>query len=114
MTVDGMDIKRLDPKWLRGQCIGFINQEPVLFATSIKENIRYGQPDATDVEVFEAARAANAHDFIKKFPEGYETLVGERGITVSGGQKQRIAIARALLKNPSVLVSHMVYICIND
>ena len=69
-------------------------------------SIRYGRPDATDIEIYEAAKAANAHDFIKKFPNGYETIVGERGVTVSGGQKQRIAIARALLKNPSILVSN--------
>ena len=69
------------------------------------ENIRYGRPNASDFEVYEAAKAANAHDFIKKFPNGYETIVGERGVTVSGGQKQRIAIARALLKNPSILVN---------
>ena len=69
------------------------------------ENIRYGRPDATNVEVQEAAQAANAHEFISQFPNGYETIVGETGVTVSGGQKQRIAIARALLKNPSVLVS---------
>lgn len=105
VTIDGVDIKELDPKWLRGQCIGFINQEPTLFATTIMENIRYGRPNATDVEVKEAALAANAHDFISKFPNGYDTVVGERGVTVSGGQKQRIAIARALLKNPSILVS---------
>ena len=80
-------------------------QEPTLFATSIWENIRYGRPDATDIEVMEAARSANAHEFIANFPDGYDTVVGERGVTVSGGQKQRIAIARALLKNPSILVS---------
>ena len=80
-------------------------QEPTLFATSIWENIRYGRPDATDIEVMEAARSANAHEFIANFPNGYDTVVGERGVTVSGGQKQRIAIARALLKNPSILVS---------
>ena len=83
----------------------FLFQEPTLFATSIWENIRYGRPDATDIEVMEAARSANAHEFIANFPNGYDTVVGERGVTVSGGQKQRIAIARALLKNPSILVS---------
>ena len=83
----------------------FFFQEPTLFATSIWENIRYGRPDATDIEVMEAARSANAHEFIANFPDGYDTVVGERGVTVSGGQKQRIAIARALLKNPSILVS---------
>ena len=83
----------------------FLFQEPTLFATSIWENIRYGRPDATDIEVMQAARSANAHEFIANFPNGYDTVVGERGVTVSGGQKQRIAIARALLKNPSILVS---------
>ncbi|XP_076053089.1 mitochondrial potassium channel ATP-binding subunit-like [Oratosquilla oratoria] len=104
ITIDGQDIKTLDPSWLRGRVIGFINQEPVLFATSILENIRYGRPNATDEEVQEAARQANAHNFISSFPEGYSTVVGERGVTVSGGQKQRIAIARALLKNPNILI----------
>ena len=105
ITIDKFNIKSLDPKWLRGQCIGYINQEPTLFNTSIKENIRYGRPDASDVEVYEAAKASNCHNFIQKFPDGYDTIVGERGVTVSGGQKQRIAIARALIKNPSILVS---------
>ena len=108
LTIDGLDIKTLDLRWLRRHCIGYINQEPTLFATSIWENIRYGRPDATDLEVMEAARSANAHDFITKFPNGYDTVVGERGVTVSGGQKQRIAIARALLKNPSILVSYKI------
>ncbi|XP_077500062.1 mitochondrial potassium channel ATP-binding subunit-like isoform X2 [Amblyomma americanum] len=104
ITIDGHDLKDLDPHWLRRNVIGFIRQEPLLFATTIKENIRYGKPDATDKEVYEAARQANAHDFIMSFPRQYDTVVGERGVTVSGGQKQRIAIARALLKNPHVLI----------
>ncbi|XP_042241922.1 mitochondrial potassium channel ATP-binding subunit-like isoform X1 [Homarus americanus] len=104
ITIDGLDLRSLDPSWLRGRVVGFINQEPVLFATSIKENIRYGYPDATDAEVINAAKTANAHEFITSFPSGYDTVVGERGVTVSGGQKQRIAIARALLKNPRILV----------
>ncbi|XP_076450266.1 mitochondrial potassium channel ATP-binding subunit-like [Babylonia areolata] len=104
ISIDGIDIRDLDPSWLRGHAIGFINQEPVLFATSVMENIRYGRPDATDQEVMEAAKLANAHTFITGFPEGYRTVLGERGVTVSGGQKQRIAIARALIKNPSILV----------
>lgn len=104
ISIDGVDIRSLDPAWLRSNVIGFINQEPVLFATSILENIRYGRPDAADSEVIEAAKMANAHDFITAFPDGYDTIVGERGVTVSGGQKQRIAIARALLKNPRILV----------
>ncbi|KAI0227694.1 Mitochondrial potassium channel ATP-binding subunit [Lamellibrachia satsuma] len=104
ILLDGQDIKDLDPSWLRGHAIGFISQEPVLFATSVRENIRYGRPDATDQEVEEAAKLANAHDFITAFPEGYSTVLGERGVTVSGGQKQRIAIARALIKKPSILI----------
>ncbi len=104
ITIDGHNIKNLDPTWLRGRAIGFINQEPILFATSIMENIRYGKPSATDLEVMEAAKLANADEFIRSFPRGYSTRVGERGVTISGGQKQRIAIARALLKNPSILI----------
>ncbi|XP_061177199.1 mitochondrial potassium channel ATP-binding subunit-like [Saccostrea echinata] len=104
ICIDGVDLRELDPSWLRGKAIGFINQEPVLFATSVMENIRYGRPDATDVEVIEAATLANADGFIRSFPEGYSTVLGERGVTVSGGQKQRIAIARALIKNPSIMV----------
>ncbi|XP_059170888.1 mitochondrial potassium channel ATP-binding subunit-like [Physella acuta] len=104
IKIDGVNIKDLDPSWLRGQVIGFINQEPVLFATSVMENIRYGKPNASDQEVIEAAKLANAHGFITSFPNGYKTVLGERGITVSGGQKQRIAIARALIKNPSILI----------
>lgn len=104
ITLDGHDIKDLDPTWLRGRALGYINQEPVLFATSVMENIRYGKPEASDIEVIEAATLANAHDFISQFPEGYNTVLGERGVTVSGGQKQRIAIARALIKNPSILI----------
>ncbi|KAG8186459.1 hypothetical protein JTE90_009218 [Oedothorax gibbosus] len=104
ITIDGFDIKSLDPSWLRGKVIGYIDQEPVLFATSVMENIRYGRPDASDEEVIEASKMANAHDFISNFHEGYDTLLGERGATVSGGQKQRIAIARALLKDPKILI----------
>jgi ATP-binding cassette subfamily B protein len=103
VTLDGVDIRDLDTAWLRGQ-IGIVSQEPVLFATSIADNIRYGRPSATDAEVQAAAEAANAHAFVSAFPEGYRTLVGERGVRLSGGQKQRIAIARALLKDPRVLV----------
>eukprot|EP01134_Creolimax_fragrantissima_P007834 CFRG7834T1 len=102
--VDGVDIRDLDPKWLRGRLIGYIGQEPILFYTSIKENIRYGRPDATDEEIMEAARKANAHNFIEEFPKGYDTIVGERGAALSGGQRQRVAIARALLKDPKVLI----------
>ncbi|XP_018566195.1 ATP-binding cassette sub-family B member 8, mitochondrial [Anoplophora glabripennis] len=104
ITLDGRDIRTLDPSKLRGKTLGLISQEPVLFGTSILENIRYGRPEATDQEVREAAILANADEFISYFPKGYDTLVGERGVTLSGGQKQRIAIARALLKFPSVLL----------
>jgi ABC transporter fused permease/ATP-binding protein len=100
---DGHDVRTLDSRWLRRQ-IGAVAQEPVLFSTSVAENIRYGRPDATDAEVEAAARAANAHGFVARFPQGYETLVGERGVQLSGGQKQRVAIARAVLKDPRVLV----------
>ncbi|KAM5125659.1 mitochondrial potassium channel ATP-binding subunit [Mantella aurantiaca] len=104
VELDGVDIRSLDPSWLRGEVIGFINQEPVLFGTSVMENIRFGRPDATDSEVFQAAKLANADDFIRNFPDGYNTVLGERGVTLSGGQKQRVAIARALLKDPRVLI----------
>ncbi|XP_015276458.1 PREDICTED: ATP-binding cassette sub-family B member 8, mitochondrial [Gekko japonicus] len=104
ISLDGQDISTLDPSWLRGEVIGFINQEPVLFSTSIMENIRFGKPDASDAEVHAAALLANADSFIRSFPEGYNTVVGERGVTLSGGQKQRVAIARALIKNPTVLI----------
>jgi len=103
VRVDAVDLRELDPLWLRRQ-IGLVAQEPLLFSTSIAENIRYGRPDASDQEVEAAARAANAESFIAEFPDRYQTLVGERGIQLSGGQKQRIAIARALLVDPRILV----------
>lgn len=84
--------------------MGLINQEPQLFNTTVRENIRYGRAEASDTDVEEAARLANAHDFITAFPDGYETVVGERGTAISGGQKQRIAIARALIKDPAILI----------
>jgi ABC transporter fused permease/ATP-binding protein len=100
---DGHDVRTLDPRWLHRQ-IGAVAQEPVLFSTTIAENIRYGRPDATAEEVEAAARAANAHTFISALPLGYGTAVGERGVQLSGGQKQRVAIARAVLKDPRLLV----------
>ncbi|OAD69360.1 hypothetical protein PHYBLDRAFT_149758 [Phycomyces blakesleeanus NRRL 1555(-)] len=103
IRLDGQELRTLDPSWLRHN-VGFINQEPVLFATSIAENIRYGRPEATMEEVKEAARKANAAYFIEGFTDGYDTMVGERGASLSGGQKQRIAIARAILKDPKILI----------
>ncbi|CAH2089794.1 unnamed protein product [Euphydryas editha] len=104
VTIDNVDIREFDCRWLRGRALGLISQEPVLFATTVKENIRYGKPDATDAEIYQAAKTANADDFIRNFPDGYNTMVGERGMSLSGGQKQRIAIARAVLKNPPVMI----------
>jgi len=93
----------LDVDWLRRQ-VGVVAQEPILFATSIANNISYGKEGASRDEIEAAARAANVHEFVSALPEGYETLVGERGVRLSGGQKQRVAIARALLKNPRLLI----------
>jgi ABC transporter fused permease/ATP-binding protein len=103
IRLDGRDLRQLDPGWLRRQ-IGVVSQEPILFSGTIAENVRYGRPGASDSEVIAAARAANAHDFVARFPDGYATRVGERGVQLSGGQKQRVAIARAVLKDPRVLV----------
>ena len=103
ITVDGHDIRDVTLASLRGQ-IGLVPQETMLFSTTIRENIRYGRLDATDAEIEEAARAANAHSFIMELERGYDTEIGERGVSISGGQRQRIAIARAILKDPRILI----------
>lgn len=103
ITIDGHDVRAVTARSLRRQ-IGIVPQETMLFSTTVAENIRYGWLDATQAEIEAAARAAHAHDFIVALPAGYETLVGEKGIKLSAGQRQRIAIARALLKNPAILL----------
>ena len=103
ITIDGYDLRDIQLQSLRAQ-IGIVLQETTLFAGTIRDNIAFGKPDATMQEVTAAAQAAAAHDFILSFPQGYDTLVGERGATLSGGQKQRVAIARALLLNPHILI----------
>ena len=103
VLLDGNDVRDLDPMWLAAH-VGLVPQEPVLFTGTVADNIRYGCEDATDEDVRVAARVANAHNFISAFPDGYATLVGERGLSVSGGQKQRLALARAILKDPELLI----------
>jgi len=103
VLVDGQDVRAVELASLRRQ-IGIVLQTSLLFSDTIKANIAYGRPDATDDEVFAAARAAQAHEFIEGFTNGYDTIVGERGVTLSGGQRQRVAIARALLMDPRILI----------
>ena len=103
VTVDGQDIRSLTLKSLRSQ-IGVVQQDVYLFSGSIRDNIAYGKPDATEEEIIEAAKCANIHDFIMELPNQYDTFVGERGARLSGGQKQRISIARVFLKNPPILI----------
>ena len=103
VTVDGQDIRSLTLKSLRSQ-IGVVQQDVYLFSGSIRDNIAYGKPDATEEEIIEAAKCANIHDFIMELPDQYDTFVGERGARLSGGQKQRISIARVFLKNPPILI----------
>jgi ABC transporter fused permease/ATP-binding protein len=103
ILLDGKPITSISPDWLRKQ-IGTVAQEPILMSTSVRENISYGLPSASLSEIKEAAKSAFADEFITRFPDGYETLVGERGVQLSGGQRQRVAIARAMLKNPRILI----------
>ncbi len=103
ITIDGMDVSRVTLESLRSQ-IGIVQQDVYLFCGSIRENIAYGKPGASEEEIVEAAKKANIHDFIKGLPDGYDTFVGERGTRLSGGQKQRISIARVFLKNPPILI----------
>src|SRR5262249_54893477 len=103
VLIDGKDVRDLSLRSLRNQ-ISIVLQDTILFSGNIRDNIAYGRPGASEFEVLKAARAAHAHEFIRDLPEGYDTYVGERGVTLSGGQRQRIAIARALLKDAPILI----------
>lgn len=104
ILLDGVELRKFKLSWLRQQ-MGLVSQEPILFNETIRANIAYGKlGGATEDEIIEATKAANAHNFISALPHGYETSVGERGLQLSGGQKQRIAIARAILKDPKILL----------
>src|SRR5690606_14418098 len=103
VRVDGFDVRDLQIHSLRSQ-IGIVSQEILLLHGTVKENIAYGRPGASDGDVIAAAKAAHAHEFIVKLPQGYDTVIGERGVRLSGGQRQRVAIARALLRDPRILI----------
>jgi subfamily B ATP-binding cassette protein MsbA len=103
VALDGVDVREVRLRELRSR-IGIVPQEPMLFAGTVRENLAYGRPGATDAEIREAAQAAHAHEFIASFPDGYEQVVGERGVTLSAGQRQRVAIARVVLRRPAVLI----------
>ncbi|HPT78206.1 MAG TPA: ABC transporter ATP-binding protein [Candidatus Atribacteria bacterium] len=103
ITIGGVELKKIDKKWLRKH-VGLVLQEPFLYSKTIKENISIAKKDATDAEIYEASRIASVHKVIEEFEQGYETPVGERGVTLSGGQKQRVAIARTVINNSSILI----------
>ena len=103
ITVDGREIKGITKESLRKN-IGIVQQDVYLFNSSIRDNILYGRPDATDGEIIEAAKRANIHDYVMTLENGYDTVIGERGVKLSGGQKQRLSIARVFLKNPPILI----------
>jgi ATP-binding cassette subfamily B protein len=103
ILLDGMDLRDIRMKSLR-RSIGMVLQDPFLFAGTVRENIAYGRPEAGELEIIRSAKAANAHEFIMNLPDAYDTQVGERGVSLSGGEKQRVSIARAILKDPPILI----------
>jgi len=103
VLIDGVDVREYQLQGLRAQ-IGFVLQDTVLFRGTVRENIAYGRPAATDAEIVEAAKLANAHEFIARLPDGYDAQLGEKGLTLSGGQRQRIGIARAVIRNAPILI----------